>query len=78
MLAFITILTLPQLYAICQRYIYVEIFNNIILEFGTFHWCSLGHFIPDDFFILMTAFMDRGSVTYKNLVYFFFRRKKNI
>ena len=40
--------------------------------------CALGHFIPDDFFILMTAFMDRGSVTYKNPAYFFFRRKKNI
>ena len=39
---------------------------------------TLGRFIPDEFLILMTAFMDRGSVTYKNPAYFFFRRKKNI
>ena len=38
----------------------------------------LGRFIPDEFLILMTAFMDRGSVTYKNPAYFFFRRKKSI
>jgi hypothetical protein len=35
---------------------------------------TLGRFIPDDFF--KTAFMDRGSATYKNLVYFFFVEKK--
>jgi hypothetical protein len=37
---------------------------------------GVGRFIPDDFLILITAFMYRGSVTYKNPVYFFFRRKK--
>jgi hypothetical protein len=38
--------------------------------------CLLGRFIPDEFLILMTAFMDRGSVTYKNPAYFFFVEKK--
>jgi hypothetical protein len=38
--------------------------------------CILGRFIPDEFLILMTAFMDRGSVTYKNPAYFFFVEKK--
>ncbi len=39
-----------------------------------FRWV-LGRFIPDEFLILISAFMDRGSVTYKNPV-FFFRQKK--
>jgi hypothetical protein len=39
---------------------------------------TIGRFIPDEFLILVSAFMDRGSVTYKNPVYFFFRQKKNI
>ena len=33
--------------------------------------CLLGRFIPDDFLILITALMDRGSVTYKKPVYIF-------
>jgi hypothetical protein len=37
---------------------------------------SVGRFIPEDFFILMTAFMDRGSVAYKNPAYFFSSKKK--
>jgi hypothetical protein len=38
--------------------------------------CSIERFIPDEFFVLMTAFMDRGSVTYKKPDYFFFVEKK--
>ena len=40
-------------------------FECIESSAGRQQW-KLGRFIPDEFLIFMTAFMDRGSVTNKN------------